>query len=575
MIQAGRSGKQNIAEGSMASGTSKKTEIKLMNVARASLEELLVDYQDFLRVNNLSLWDKNDQRVREIRELCYRPNRTHKTYEAYFGDAESAANTLICLIHQTNFLLDRQIKALEKDFLENGGFTERMYWKRKENQNKSNGLYKIDRTYKKAFVFLIFCASFFFAYSAFAATEFVSIIDTDGTSGDYSSLFYWEQYNQTDLTSAATQVFSGTRTNAIADDATVYLCRNGVYQTHSGTVVHATSSQILIESISGSATEQANDIWYTNNTCDSANYFTISDGGDSAIAVASCRSSSGTADTTAVTIGGWTTSDTNYIKIWTDPSLGNRHDGKWNEGAYLLNCDDSCIEINENYVRLDGLQAIATRSGSNYPKIISIINVGTSDIRINSCILKANFSGGNARYGIIVQDTDATVRISNTIIWDIVGNSSRLLSAGGATNVYCYNNTLYNGNAGIYITDGTVDVINTVSFNNSDDFDGNENLIDYCASDDGDGTNAVDWNNGATDWANNFVDYANGDFHLKSTAPDLKDAGTDLSSEGFSDDIDGDSRPSPYWDIGADEYPAKQKAKFKGDFRFKGEVKFK
>ncbi|MCK9379228.1 MAG: four helix bundle suffix domain-containing protein [Candidatus Moranbacteria bacterium] len=132
MIQAARSGKQNIAEGSVASGTSKKTEIKLMNVARASLEELLVDYQDFLRANKLTLWDKSDPRVCAVRKLCYSSNRTCETYETYFGDAESAANILICLIHQTNFLLDRQIKSLESDFLKNGGFTENLYKKRVE-----------------------------------------------------------------------------------------------------------------------------------------------------------------------------------------------------------------------------------------------------------------------------------------------------------------------------------------------------------------------------------------------------------------------------------------------------------
>ena len=130
MIQAARSGKQNIAEGSVASGTSKKTEIKLMNVARASLEELLIDFQDFLRVNSLSLWDKNDLRVCEIRKLAYMSNRTHLTYESFLTSSENFANTAICLIHQANFLLDRQLKSLSEDFLKNGGFTENLYKKR-------------------------------------------------------------------------------------------------------------------------------------------------------------------------------------------------------------------------------------------------------------------------------------------------------------------------------------------------------------------------------------------------------------------------------------------------------------
>jgi len=132
MIQAGRSGKQNIAEASMASGTSKKTELKLLGVARASWEELLVDLEDFLRVNSLAKWDKDDKKVLQIRKLAYKSNRSHEMYKSYFENAEAAANCLICVINQTNFLLDRQLQALEKDFLDGGGFTENLYRKRRE-----------------------------------------------------------------------------------------------------------------------------------------------------------------------------------------------------------------------------------------------------------------------------------------------------------------------------------------------------------------------------------------------------------------------------------------------------------
>jgi four helix bundle suffix protein len=129
MVQAARSGKQNIAEGSMASGTSKKTEIKLIGVARASLEELLNDFQDFLRQKGWLLWGKNDAKAKEIRALAYRPNRSYATYKTYLENSspEIAANTLVCLIHQTNYLLDQQLRALEKEFLQDGGFTERLY----------------------------------------------------------------------------------------------------------------------------------------------------------------------------------------------------------------------------------------------------------------------------------------------------------------------------------------------------------------------------------------------------------------------------------------------------------------
>jgi four helix bundle suffix protein len=129
MVQAARSGKQNIAEGSMASGTSKKFELKLVGVARASLEELLLDYHDFLRQRQLPLWGKNHSKAQQIRRLAYASNRSYTTYKTYIEAVppEVAANTLICLIHQTNFLLDQQLRQLDKHFLEQGGFTEKLY----------------------------------------------------------------------------------------------------------------------------------------------------------------------------------------------------------------------------------------------------------------------------------------------------------------------------------------------------------------------------------------------------------------------------------------------------------------
>ncbi|HJP92693.1 MAG TPA: four helix bundle suffix domain-containing protein [Pyrinomonadaceae bacterium] len=136
MVQAARSGRQNIAEGSQASGTSKKTELKLVGVARASLEELLLDYEDFLRQRGLELWGKNHPTAQLVRRLAYAKNRSYMTYRTHIEEAsrETAANTVICLIHQTNYLLDQQLRQLERSFLENGGFTERLYRERKKRQ---------------------------------------------------------------------------------------------------------------------------------------------------------------------------------------------------------------------------------------------------------------------------------------------------------------------------------------------------------------------------------------------------------------------------------------------------------
>ena len=131
MEQAARSGKQNIAEASLISATSKKSELKLLGVARASLEELLADYEDFLRQKDFVLWKKDSLEAKEARAFAYKPNRSYKIYMSYIEKSETAANALICLINQTNFLLDRQISAAEKKFVEEGGYTEKLFQRRK------------------------------------------------------------------------------------------------------------------------------------------------------------------------------------------------------------------------------------------------------------------------------------------------------------------------------------------------------------------------------------------------------------------------------------------------------------
>lgn len=128
MVQSARSGKQNILEGSKAGTTSKETEIKLTNVGRASLEELLADYRDYLRVRDLRLWDKNSKEALFVRELGRQTPQSFEVYREFVETrpAEVIANIAICLIHQTNYLLDQQLKSLEKEFIEQGGLRERM-----------------------------------------------------------------------------------------------------------------------------------------------------------------------------------------------------------------------------------------------------------------------------------------------------------------------------------------------------------------------------------------------------------------------------------------------------------------
>lgn len=138
MIQAARSGKKNILEGSKAGLTSKETELKLTNVARASLEELLDDYGDFLRVRDLALWDKNSKEALYVRKLGRKSPQTFEVYREFCKtrSAEVVANIALCLINQTNYLVDRQIVRLEKEFLQQGGLRERMTRLRLQHRNK-------------------------------------------------------------------------------------------------------------------------------------------------------------------------------------------------------------------------------------------------------------------------------------------------------------------------------------------------------------------------------------------------------------------------------------------------------
>lgn len=139
MIQAARSGKKNILEGSKAGTTSKETEIKLTNVARASLEELLDDYRDFLRVREHHEWDKNSKEALYVRGLGRKVPQTYELYRKFVEtrQAEVVANIVICLIHQANYLIDQQLRRLEKEFLKHGGLRERMTHARVASRNKT------------------------------------------------------------------------------------------------------------------------------------------------------------------------------------------------------------------------------------------------------------------------------------------------------------------------------------------------------------------------------------------------------------------------------------------------------
>jgi len=138
MIQSARSGKKNILEGSKAAVTSKETEIKLMNVARASLEELLDDYRDYLRARDLVLWDKESKEARYVRRLGSKPNQTFEAYRDFVETRppEVVANIAVCLIHQANYLLNQHLRQLEREFVHEGGIRERMTRARQKFRNE-------------------------------------------------------------------------------------------------------------------------------------------------------------------------------------------------------------------------------------------------------------------------------------------------------------------------------------------------------------------------------------------------------------------------------------------------------
>ena len=167
MVQAARSGRQNIAEGSRASATSSQTELRLVNVARASLEELLLDYEDYLRHRHLPQWSPGSPEASAVRAVASRRDLTDRAdqtdltdlsdqqrwslYARWLDHADAAvrANALICLIHQANYLLDRQIAALEAAFIEGGGYSEQLATERlrqRSGKDRSDRLDPTDQT---------------------------------------------------------------------------------------------------------------------------------------------------------------------------------------------------------------------------------------------------------------------------------------------------------------------------------------------------------------------------------------------------------------------------------------------
>ncbi|MBN2564263.1 MAG: right-handed parallel beta-helix repeat-containing protein [Candidatus Eisenbacteria bacterium] len=417
------------------------------------------------------------------------------------------------------------------------------------------------------------------------ATEFVCSIRASG--GDYTTVTLWQAGCVCDLTAAATKVFSGAVTGSISDGATVTLYRGGASQSVTGTAKHDTATQILVTSISDTEFSfQWGDEWRV----DVSNLFTISNAGDSVIAVAELYNdwASGLVDNPDIT--GWTTSATNYVIIRASASSGtegqSKHNGTAGTGVKIrptgsgqfypifdVNIDhcrlyDFIIDANGNPttqqvigLRVTGAASSAVASAIYVERMIykgdadltgglqrgmysSPAGSRTADhyVYFRNC-LSYDCHGDSGSYaGIFIFDNltprQSHVEIDNCACIDSTGYGIYGYAPGEVIvrNCYCGGNTT--GDFGGYFNGGAGDSLTSAT----------------CASSDATLAGAP-WSSGSghkTSQTPSFLDAGGEDYHLQSGDTALKDAGTDLSAY-FTTDIDGITR-SGTWDIGPDEY---------------------
>lgn len=286
------------------------------------------------------------------------------------------------------------------------------------------------------------------------------------------------------------------------------------------------------------------------NVWESTTQQDLTDGGGD-IAIATCASG-GTADTTATAVNGWATAAASYILIESAPTDRAVKD-EWDAAKYRLEVvDDDSLGIIDEYVRVDGLQVQMTVEDGGTYACMYANTVATSEMRFSNCRYVCVVTSGHAR-GMLFNDADIVAKIWNMIIYggDYAGIKLGLGTAG-IYNCVVYNISAYNA---IVQIAGTVTVKNCACFKTANDFDGTI-TIDYCASDDNDGTNNVAESGGGVDWPDDFVDAANGDFTLK-VGSGLKGTGTNDPGSGlYSTDMEGDNYVVDSWSLGVDEYVA-------------------
>ncbi|GEM_PF-1276901 len=368
--------------------------------------------------------------------------------------------------------------------------------------------------------------------------EFISTIRASG--GDYSSLSSWETAVQTDLTASTTRVFShlGIIGTIVDGDAVT-----GATSGATASVVHTTTDQILLETISGTfiSTEQVQ--------VDALNYVAISDEGHGAIAVAECYNDWPSGMEADLNISGWTTSATNYVKVYAPE--GQRHNGKdYNSGFWIKETTgwDSGIDIIEPYTKISFIGFNPNNQGSIG------MNIGTDYVDIDSCILYRLIPYYQVR-GI----TYGNRNNSTTTNCIAIGMDSGFYLSGYNTDVVIYNSSAFKCNVGFFQSS----VGDKAILRNNVSFDNNESNWSSVANWHADSSNnASDASDAALIPGDNsvtgivsadFVDLASRDFHLSADSA-LKNVALDLSAT-FTTDIDGETRnvDGGGWDIGADE----------------------
>lgn len=265
-----------------------------------------------------------------------------------------------------------------------------------------------------------------------------------------------------------------------------------------------------------------------------------------------CRSSGGSDDTSVTFSKSWTSRVANYVEVIGMDFPGN---GIYDDSKYVIKATDATVlNLSENFVRFVNIQFELTVVADASANMIFIGTQSASNlIRFDSCIFKGICAGTGAGRGVRADNINIDLRIFNTTIYgfvsgadaDFIGLYIDAVSTSGI-----YNNTIYGCGIGIKRDAGSVTAKNNIVGNNNDDFSGTIS-IDYCLSDDGDGTNEQGPKSGT--WSAELTDANNGDFRLVTDANSIGNGVDDPGSGLYSDDIIGSTRVST-WAIGAFEW---------------------